>query len=115
MKCLGCKAKDTFWCDSCQTLYESTLRELATTMGYLGEHYNEGALVLSAHELMESERLLGTTPLGKAAFLRRAHDLLLEVEDHFIYTPMCPLCKKHKMELKVGEPLVAGCTAGCEL
>lgn len=82
-------------------------------MGYLGENQSEGRLVLSGHEIMEFERLIGLTPLGKAAIMARAAELLLEVEDHFIYTPWCPSCKEHKLELRVGEPLEVACTGGC--
>lgn len=84
-------------------------------MGFLGESYSEGHLVLTAHELMESERLIETTPLGKAAMMHRAYELLMEVDDYFSNTPMCPGCKKHKMVLETGVPLVATCTGGCVL
>jgi Zn finger protein HypA/HybF involved in hydrogenase expression len=53
--------------------------------------------------------------LGKAVIMARASELLAEVEDFFLHTPMCPKCRIHKMELQIGEPLVAGCTGGCEL
>lgn len=84
-------------------------------MNQLGDDYSEGHLVLTAHEIMEFERLMGQTVLGKAAVMARAAELLLEVEDHFMYTPMCPSCRKHKMDLEVGEPLRATCTGGCEV
>jgi hypothetical protein len=84
-------------------------------MTFLGEGEDEGQMALTAYEIMESERLFGQTSLGKASVMRQAEELLLEAADFFAYTPMCPVCKEHKMELEIGEPLQAGCTGGCRV
>lgn len=115
MRCIGCRTKGTLWCDDCDLTYRTQQLELRHIVSQLGGDYSEGHLVLTAHELMEFERLMNQTALGKAAVMARAAELLLEIEDHFMYTPTCPGCKKHKLELELGEPLRATCTAGCEL
>ena len=80
---------------------------------YMGMDYAEGKVVLSAYELMESERLLGLTGVGKAAIMVRARDLLAEVEDQFARSPWCKVCGEHRMELVSGDPIRVTCTGGC--
>lgn len=114
-RCIGCKTKGPTWCNDCDLTYRAQQLELRGLISMLGTDYSEGHLVLTAHELMEFERLIGQTSLGKAAVMSRAYELLLEVEDHFTHTPICPSCKEHKMELEIGEPLLATCLGGCRL
>lgn len=114
-RCLGCRSKGSEWCENCDLTYRMAKLELEQIMTFLGEGEDEGSMALSAYEIMESERLLGQTNLGKAVIMARASELLAEVEDFFLHTPMCPKCRVHKMELQIGEPLVAGCTGGCFL
>jgi hypothetical protein len=81
---------------------------------YLGESEREGPLVLSASAILEAyERVENTTSLGKASVMARARELLLEVEDFFVHTPMCPMCNQHKLELISGDPIGVQCLGGC--
>lgn len=81
----------------------------------LGEHPKEAPLVLSASSILEAyDRVENSTSLGKAATMARARELIAEVEDFFTYTPWCPLCREHKLELICGDPLSVTCTGGCK-
>lgn len=114
MRCMSCRKGGSYWCEQCDRDYHATMREVRGIVGYMGQGYGEGRVVLTAHELMESERLLGLTSVGKAAILGRARELLAEVEDHFTHTPTCVLCGTHKMELIPGDPMGVTCTKGCD-
>lgn len=82
---------------------------------YLGEDHREAPLVLTASKLMEAyERVENTTSLGKAAMNARARELIMEVEDFYKNSPMCPMCKAHKLELITGDPIQVTCTGGCK-
>lgn len=82
---------------------------------YLGENYHEGPLALSASQVLESyERVENTTSLGKASWMARARELVMEVEDFYKHSPWCPACEEHKLELICGDPIGVTCTGGCE-
>lgn len=113
MKCVSCGKSGSWFC--CDAEYSRLLHEVRSVFAMMGEDESEGPLILTASKILEAyERVENTTSLGKAVTMARARELLAEVEDHFKYTPMCPQCKEHKMELIVGDPIQITCTGGCE-
>jgi ribosomal protein L37AE/L43A len=114
-RCLGCYKPGIWFCESCESDRKRLYREVRDMSRYLGESEGEGHLVITASQILEAyEKVENSTSLGKASINARARELLLEVTDHFMHTPVCPMCKEHKMELKTGDPMVVGCTGGCE-
>lgn len=112
---MGCRVGGTWFCEDCDTENQRLRYEVARMTEYLGEHQREAPLVLSASSILEAyERVENSTSLGKAATMARARELIAEVEDHFTYTPWCPLCKSHKLELVCGDPLSVTCTGKCD-
>ena len=115
MKCLGCHRPGPWFCESCESDLDSLYKQVKDVSRFLGESQNEGGLVLSASKILEAyERVENSTSLGKSAIMARARELLAEVEDFYTNTPMCPLCKLHKLELITGDPMSVSCTGGCE-
>lgn len=115
MRCLHCRVPGTWFCESCENEFTWLRAQVAAVSKFLGENQNEGELVLSASKILEAyERVENSTSLGKSAIMARARALLAEVEDFFVNTPMCPICKQHKLELITGDPMVITCTGGCE-
>lgn len=116
MKCLQCGLPGGWLCPACTQEHGRLYLEVSQMSRLLGENESESPLVFSAARVLEAyERVENTTSLGKAQVMARARELLMEVEDHFKYTPICPMCKTHKMELVPGDPIKASCTGGCEL
>lgn len=115
MKCMGCGDRVAWFCTACIHEHGRLYLEVRRMAKLLGEDEGESSLVLTASQVLEAyERVENTTSLGKASVMARARELLLEVEDYFTHTPMCPQCKEHKMELTPGDPIQISCTGGCE-
>ena len=110
---MACGQGGTFWCRGCEADYETAVREVREVARYMGSEDGEGSYVLAAHELLEADRLLNLTSVGRAATLARARALLAEVTDYWMYSPMCVLCNEHKMMVIPGDKIAVTCTAGC--
>lgn len=113
-RCLECGAPGEWYCLPCLATLARLHQEIRKMGNLMGENESEGGLAIAASQVLEAfERIEHTTALGKVAINRKARELLAEVEDHFTYTPYCPQCRTHKLELIPGDPIGVTCHGGC--
>lgn len=113
-RCLQCGETGEWYCAACDAQLLMLRYDLRQLVALMGESEREGRIVLTASKVLEAlERVENTTALGKVELNRRAKELLAEVTDFFLYTPYCPQCRSHRLELIPGDPIRITCHGGC--
>lgn len=113
MRCMACGTPGAYWCESCDIDYKQALSDVRGVIALMGSEYDEGSLVLTAHRLLRDSAALGLTSIGRTDILFRSRELLASVEDYFLQTPTCLVCKVHKMIIIPAPQPEVTCTGGC--